>query len=149
MIDRTMELQSFQEALGAKDLQVGGEYAIHGTIAHAMNWGDIKNESVQRKISRALQPVKEPMQNMTGITKGSRWSPSRATLETIVTKIFPLLVPKHPTLQYWIDMWHRDHPQDDSTHRSVSPDPSDIPSNSNSHDVTDVNIYQSTNPKDD
>lgn len=118
-------MQSFEEALIAKSLQLDNQYAINGTLAHAMRWkGD--NDTIRKKVTRAFEPVKESIQRLSDITRGGRGGRLYAPLESIITKIFPLIVSKHRVLQYYIDLWYHDHPQDDSMqrpqeNRSVSP----------------------------
>lgn len=114
-------IQELQNVLSAKHLKFKAKYAINGTLACAMQWGDIDTESVQKKVAKAFRPIKDAVDRIPGITRGSRYGPFRASFETIVTKIFPLLVSNHEALQYWIDQWDREHPADESTPVEIQP----------------------------
>lgn len=97
--------QAFRGTLDAKGLKIGTEYVLNGTIAHALQWGDKGIDQLQKRIAQVLKPVKDSIYGIPGFKKGSRYGPGRASLETIMTKIFPLFVPQYPTLQYYVDMW--------------------------------------------
>ena len=136
------DMHSFETALIAKNLKVGDLYAINGTLAYALKWNCGK-DGLRKKASRAFEPVNEAFERLSGITRVGRGNRLCATLETIVTKIFPLLVREHSTLQYYIDVWYRDYPQDDSMqrprdNRSASPVTTQLSLNATIDEVTNV-----------
>ena len=138
-------MRSFEAALKANDLEVGDLYAINGTLAHALRWNCGK-DSIRKKASRAFEPVNEAFARLSGITRVGRGNRLCATLETIVTKIFPLLVREHSRLQYYIDVWHRDHHQDGSTqqprdNQSASPLTTRLTLDAASDEVTSVKKF--------
>lgn len=129
-------MHTFEAALVARKLQIGGDqYAINGTLAHAMRWKG-NGECIRKKASRAFEPVKESFQRLSEINRGGQGGRLCATLETIVTKIFPLLVPTNPTLQYYIDLWHRDHHlQNQTTNQTDVDQPHVVDSDTTPRDV--------------
>ena len=122
-------MTSFAEECVAEGLSIyedGSQYFhLKAVIAKCLSLGSINEARVDKKVSGIMQFAKIEISRLTKANGGGK--PRRATLETIMTKVFPLLVSKYPTLRYYIDLWHRDHPQDDSTlrtreDRSASPD---------------------------
>ena len=98
------KLQSFQESLNAKNLNNGDQYRVNGVLSYVLNWRG-NDETTRKNAVRVLKPVRTALQRVPGVTNDARGGRLRATLEVILTKIFPLLVPKHPGLQYYVDMW--------------------------------------------
>ena len=130
-------MQSFQEALNRRNVNTGDQYAVNKTLAHALNWRG-KDETIRKNTVRVLKPVRNSLQRIPGITGDARGGRLHASLETIITRIFPLLVTSHPKLRYWIEMWNRDHPENEARHedRSDSVDTIQPPQNSEIGDVT-------------
>lgn len=130
----------------------GVVFNVGAVLADCLFAGEsVKEKTTQNKIADALAPFRAEIDAIAIRSGGGH--PRRATLETIVTMIFPLLARrKYPTLQYYIDLWKDDQPQDNSVQqlredRSVSPDLSRLQSSATGHAETNVNIHPSLNFK--
>ena len=147
-----LESNWIDRGLSSRHKEQGVVFSVGAVLAECLFAGEsVKEKTTQNKITDALAPIRAEIDAITIRSGGGH--PRRATLATIITVIFPLLVRKHGTLQYYIDLWHHDHPQDDSTQRpreerSASPDlsgPQQL--NAAVNEVTNVNIHQFFNLK--
>lgn len=96
-----------ENALKKKDLEIRSLYVIHGTVGYLLGWEHLDPEALQAEISKALGPLKDAFQKIP-VTRGNRWGAARAPLETIITRMLPLLQPRYPHLQAYMDMWQRE-----------------------------------------